>query len=183
MDPLWLRLLNSDWHDYLGSGRSEDRLDNPQWLRDFLSHWGGAANRIWSVNASEGLRELRTLVRKIVDATIAGKEVSNADWDSLNSYLAKSPVMRRLERESDEYRITTEPLAQDLDSILAEVALSFAEVFAYEDPARIKICENDDCGWVFYDHSKNRSRRWCEGSGCGNLMKVRRFRKKQKSKK
>jgi predicted RNA-binding Zn ribbon-like protein len=38
------------------------------------------------------------------------------------------------------------------------------------------------CGWVFYDRSKNRSRRWCEQATCANLMKVRRFHQKHRQK-
>ncbi len=36
------------------------------------------------------------------------------------------------------------------------------------------------CGWVFYDRSKNRSRKWCEQATCANLMKVRRFRQRHR---
>ena len=34
MDPLWAELVNSDWHDYLGQGRDEDRpvLYRIRWL-------------------------------------------------------------------------------------------------------------------------------------------------------
>ncbi|MCL6580471.1 MAG: CGNR zinc finger domain-containing protein [Firmicutes bacterium] len=44
-----------------------------------------------------------------------------------------------------------------------------------------KVCANADCGWLFYDDSRNRSRRWCDGRYCGNLIKVRRFRAKVRS--
>jgi len=35
--------------------------------------------------------------------------------------------------------------------------------------------------WAFYDESKNRSRRWCSAAECGNLIKVRRFRERQRA--
>lgn len=41
---------------------------------------------------------------------------------------------------------------------------------------RLKLCENDQCRWVFLDRSKNRSRQWCESATCGNRQRVRRFR-------
>lgn len=182
MEPAWMDLLNSDWHDHLGSGRSEDRLDNPKWLKEFLTRWGGAANKIWSVNARKDLGELRSLLGDIVDAVVAGRPVSEKDRASLNSYLAGSPVVRQLEKDKDTYELRLLPVAQDLDFILCDIALSFAEVFVDGDPARIKTCENEDCRWVFYDKSRNRSRRWCDSSGCGNLMKVRRFRERRKKK-
>ena len=40
--------------------------------------------------------------------------------------------------------------------------------------ARVRICEAPDCEWLFYDTSKNRSRRWCDMRQCGNRMKARR---------
>jgi predicted RNA-binding Zn ribbon-like protein len=49
---------------------------------------------------------------------------------------------------------------------------------------RLKACP--DCEWVFYDHSRNASKRWCVmtasnegGRSCGTLAKVRAFRKRQ----
>ena len=40
MDPMCVDFLNSLWRDWRGSGRSEDRLDKPEWLDRFLSKWG-----------------------------------------------------------------------------------------------------------------------------------------------
>jgi predicted RNA-binding Zn ribbon-like protein len=49
---------------------------------------------------------------------------------------------------------------------------------------RLKACP--DCRWVFFDHSKNGSKKWClmnagspSGRGCGTIAKVRRFRQRQ----
>jgi predicted RNA-binding Zn ribbon-like protein len=46
---------------------------------------------------------------------------------------------------------------------------------------RLKACP--DCRWVFYDHTRNGSKRWCQmtpagpdSRGCGNIAKVRRHR-------
>lgn len=42
------------------------------------------------------------------------------------------------------------------------------------DPAireRTKICPN--CDWLFVDHSKNRSRLWCDMAVCGNRAKAK----------
>jgi predicted RNA-binding Zn ribbon-like protein len=41
---------------------------------------------------------------------------------------------------------------------------------------RLKVCPDDDCAWVFYDESRNRSRRWCSMNACGNRHKVRAYR-------
>lgn len=45
---------------------------------------------------------------------------------------------------------------------------------------RLKICSSDECEWAYFDHSKNRSRSWCE-YGCGNKMKTRAYRARQRA--
>jgi hypothetical protein len=49
--------------------------------------------------------------------------------------------------------------------------------------ARLKACP--DCRWVFYDHTRNASKRWClmnaggpQGRACGTIAKVRRHRQR-----
>lgn len=182
MDSVWMDLLNSDWHDYRGSGRSEDRLESPDWLRGFLTRWEGAFRKIPIREIRLALRELRSLIQQMVNSVVAGHPISENDMESLNSILAAAPVVRHLVKDQNKCLLTLVPTVRNLDSVLAEIALSFAETIAHGDPARIKICENSDCRWVFYDRSRNRTRIWCEDSACGNLMKVRRFRARQKRK-
>jgi predicted RNA-binding Zn ribbon-like protein len=38
---------------------------------------------------------------------------------------------------------------------------------------RLKACPGTNCGWAFYDHSRNRSGRWCSMSVCGGRAKAR----------
>lgn len=56
-----------------------------------------------------------------------------------------------------------------LDTATAHSALSLA---ANPEPDRLKICPN--CGWLFLDRSRNRSRTWCDMAVCGNRSKARR---------
>ncbi len=63
---------------------------------------------------------------------------------------------------------------------MAAIAASFASVLVRGDRARVKICANPDCGWVLYDESRNRTRRWCDVKECGNLIKVRLFRARRR---
>ncbi len=39
--------------------------------------------------------------------------------------------------------------------------------------SRLKVCPGDDCGWAFYDHSRNQTGRWCSMSVCGGRAKAR----------
>jgi predicted RNA-binding Zn ribbon-like protein len=38
---------------------------------------------------------------------------------------------------------------------------------------RLKICPGEDCGWAFYDHSRNQTGRWCSMAVCGGRAKAR----------
>ena len=42
--------------------------------------------------------------------------------------------------------------------------------------SRLKVCASDTCQWAFYDHSRNRSGRWCSMRVCGNRSKIRTYR-------
>jgi predicted RNA-binding Zn ribbon-like protein len=39
--------------------------------------------------------------------------------------------------------------------------------------SRLKVCPGDDCGWAFYDHSRNHTGRWCSMAVCGGRAKAR----------
>lgn len=41
---------------------------------------------------------------------------------------------------------------------------------------RLKGCANDTCRWLFYDRSKNRSKKWCDMQTCGNVINARAYR-------
>ncbi|MBB5936901.1 CGNR zinc finger domain-containing protein [Streptomyces zagrosensis] len=62
---------------------------------------------------------------------------------------------------------------------LAAVAVAWSELLITGDAARLKRCAEHSCAWVFWDVSKNRSRRWCSMRVCGNRNKARRFAAKR----
>lgn len=39
--------------------------------------------------------------------------------------------------------------------------------------SRLKVCPGHDCGWAFYDNSRNLSGRWCSMAVCGGRAKAR----------
>ncbi len=57
-------------------------------------------------------------------------------------------------------------------SLEAETACSSLRLLSAHEVERIRICGN--CGWLFVDRSKNRSRIWCDMSVCGNRVKASR---------
>ncbi|MGH2735755.1 MAG: CGNR zinc finger domain-containing protein [Actinomycetota bacterium] len=63
-----------------------------------------------------------------------------------------------------------------LGRILAAVVTSQAE----GTWPRLKVCPAEDCRAVFYDHSKNRSGKWCTMRVCGNRSKTRSYRDRRR---
>ncbi|AUW41720.1 CGNR zinc finger domain-containing protein [Rhizobium leguminosarum] len=63
-------------------------------------------------------------------------------------------------------------------SLAAATAHSALRLIAMPDPQRMKICGN--CGWLFIDRSKNRSRAWCDMAVCGNRAKANRHYRRKK---
>ena len=65
-----------------------------------------------------------------------------------------------------------EPIAAAIGRVVAIVFTAVADG-TFE---RLKACPARDCGWAFYDLSKNRSARWCSMAVCGSREKVRAHR-------
>ncbi|GLX48750.1 hypothetical protein Shyhy01_17000 [Streptomyces hygroscopicus subsp. hygroscopicus] len=62
---------------------------------------------------------------------------------------------------------------------LASLAIAWSELVITGEAVRLKRCAEHACAWVFWDVSKNRSRRWCSMRVCGNRAKARRHSAKQ----
>ncbi len=178
MDRLCLDFLNSEWGDFRGRWR-EDRLLQPAWLEEFLERWNLRMADPVSPAIVDALVELRTLMRRIVGTLPAGNPSSD-DLNALNAILLNAPSIRRLVWGGEKFELEMVPLARDWRWVMAEIAASFADLLAKHDSKRLKICENPNCRWIFYDESKSRTRRWCTNNKCANLWKVRRFRARKK---
>jgi predicted RNA-binding Zn ribbon-like protein len=101
--------------------------------------------------------------------------VTNRELAEFNAFLV--PVRTALRRGGDG-SFVLEALDKNLPAS-AKVARSFAELLA-QDARRLKVCGNSACRWMFFDESRNRIRRWCDARACGNVMKARRYRARQR---
>jgi len=174
---LFIDFANSEWYD--GRGNLTDRLRDPSWRRAFLEEWG--LDRYGPIDgiALRDLIELRSVIRSIVARLCSGRRPARADLEHLNGVLAAHPVRFRVSSGGGQHHLDLVPLARRGLRVLAgEIALSAAQFLAQGDLDLLKMCDNPGCRWMFYDKTKNRSRRWC--GPCGNVDKVRRFRERQK---
>ncbi|RTR26759.1 hypothetical protein EKG37_20860 [Robertmurraya yapensis] len=83
--------------------------------------------------------------------------------------------------EEDHFTLKFKYTEKNLDSMLPPILQSAVDLLVSKDDLeRVKQCEGDACGWLFFDTSRNRSRRWCSMADCGNRAKARRFYQKEK---
>jgi predicted RNA-binding Zn ribbon-like protein len=67
-----------------------------------------------------------------------------------------------------------------LDRALAVVFAAVAGAMLDGSWSRLKICPGEDCGWAFYDHSRNQSGRWCSMAVCGGRLKARAYYRRRR---
>jgi predicted RNA-binding Zn ribbon-like protein len=64
----------------------------------------------------------------------------------------------------------------DLDAALAVIGAIVAVAQLDGTWARLKACRAEQCGWAFFDHSRNQAGKWCAMSACGSRVKARKYR-------
>jgi len=168
----WVDLVNSEeWDTY---GRRTDWLNDPSWLPFFLHQWRFPASDRSRFPAAK-FKALRCALRTSCEAVARARQVSRRELRTLNTALNVAGK-RQLIHGQNGLQVRFVPQSEGWDAILAQIALSFANQLAGGDRSRIKICQNQDCRWVFYDATKARTRRWCSDKVCGNRERVRRAR-------
>lgn len=123
---------------------------------------------------------LREAVYQIFRATIDGHQPPALSLEMLNEEVSIARSHERVAYTSAGFTWQWDNRGEFLDSVLWSVARSATTFLTSGDLSRVKRCYGDECGWLFVDTSKNRSRQWCDMQDCGNLAKVRRFRRKQR---
>lgn len=119
--------------------------------------------------------DLREAIYHIFSALASGADSEAQDLDVLNSDLGEALSHLNLSPNSSGLNWKWTDLDDRLDSILWPVALSAAGLLTSADLNRVGECADDrGCGYLFFDTSRNHSRRWCEMKDCGNRAKARR---------
>jgi predicted RNA-binding Zn ribbon-like protein len=64
------------------------------------------------------------------------------------------------------------------------LATAAVELACGADLTNLRACPLDEggCGWLFFDRSRNRSRRWCVMADCGTQVKARRLTERRREK-
>ncbi|MFQ6104300.1 MAG: CGNR zinc finger domain-containing protein [Candidatus Glassbacteria bacterium] len=124
---------------------------------------------------------LREVIYSIFSAISHGNRPEPADLATFNTELsnalARSQVIQTAEGFAWDFTCTED----FLDCLLWPLARDAANLMTSSDVDRVGECAGDDCEWLFFDVSRNRSRQWCAMEDCGNRAKARRHYKRKRS--
>lgn len=169
------RFINTHNHDL---PRDYDRLGTAAkaqtWLREKALM--APAARISVVNA-EHLRDLREALRELVTVE-SGCELDTRTASSLRTAARTACLKVTLD---DAGRTALEADRPGLEGAVATLFAILHEAQLNGDWPRLKGCRQ--CGYAFFDRSKNRSATWCAMSICGNRAKNRAYRQRRSSSK
>ncbi len=125
--------------------------------------------------------ELREAIYRIFSAVAHERKADQKDLEVLNGHLAKSLGKLKLTSTGTEYSWAWQD-TESADMMLWPIARSAADLLTSDDLTRVRECANEEqgCGSLFLDCSKNQSRRWCSMKDCGNRAKLRTYYERHK---
>jgi len=118
--------------------------------------------------------ELREAVYRIARELGARHAPPKPEVDRLSAIYADCIKRAHLAPDESRFAWSWTPAESPVEAVLGPIALSALTTLAQADLTRVKQCQGEKCGWVFFDTTKNKSRRWCEMEVCGNRAKQRR---------
>jgi predicted RNA-binding Zn ribbon-like protein len=149
-----------------------DAVATPAGLRSFLAGYellpGNARVKASDVSRAQELREALRLALLGNN----GEPVAPAAHATLDGVARRAGLALRFGSEGARLEPGRSGVEGALGRLLGIVAASMAD----GTWSRLKACRASDCEWAFYDHTKNRSGRWCSMEVCGNRAKVRAYR-------
>jgi len=124
--------------------------------------------------------EMRELIWMIGTALAEQRPVSGKLLELLSAVHAENLRHAEMKMRFCSYIWVWNPRRDIQAAILGPITLSALTLLMEKDLQRTKRCAGQECGWLFYDTTKNNRRRWCEMRVCGNRAKVRAARQRQR---
>jgi hypothetical protein len=160
-----VRMLLNSWSIPKGSRLATDKFDSL------------AQQHHWSRREARLVRQLRDDLRCVVErGHLAKGHFTEVPDECLNTWIARLGFRVAVANGKLSYPHDGGPAGEFLAAVIGAIAAGTW--------ARLKACPN--CRWVFYDHTRNGSKRWCvmyaggpDVRACGTIAKVRRYRNKQ----
>ena len=128
------------------------------------------------------VHRLREHVRGVTEALASRHALPEPDVEAIDAALAApTGSLRLVGPDSAQPQLAFATHAPSTTVFSFQVALSIALFVRSPQRERLKLCANPGCGFAFVDTSINGTRRWCFMRYCGNRVKVRAFRGRQRT--
>jgi predicted RNA-binding Zn ribbon-like protein len=171
-----------------GSAAAQDHLRRPE----HVAQWVARARVLPAADAqwlAEALRKQPALGERLLAEALAlredvyrlgadlaaGRLTSASRMDGLARVHARALSRGELTAVGDNFGWTWRVREAPVEAALGPITVSALNLLQRADLSRVKQCQGENCGWLFFDSTRNRSRRWCEMEVCGNRAKQRRF--------
>jgi len=157
--------LPEDW-DRIGTGEKAQA-----WLR--AKRLVAAADRVSDADAAR-LRALREAIRALAVANHRGAPVAPETAPAVRALSAGAELAVVLD---DDGRTALRAADGGIDGAVATLLGILHEAQLTGDWRRLKGCRQ--CGYAFFDRSRNRSAAWCAMAICGNRTKNRAYHRRR----
>ena len=171
-----------------------DHLSEPAAIADWGAHAGAldaadaarvraalAADPAAAAAALARLRGLREAIHRTFRAIALGAAPAGDDLERMRATWVDGLAAGRLAPGAAGYGLVPrEPAAPDRAAWA--VAASAVDLLGSGRLSRVHRCAADDgCGWLFLDHSRSGTRRWCSMEACGARAKMRAHYRRQRA--
>ncbi|MGB8384720.1 MAG: CGNR zinc finger domain-containing protein [Dermatophilaceae bacterium] len=153
-----------------------DRLTSVAELDAFVAAWRWTGSRTHDQAELDAVRDLRPQLRSWWSLDEAGLVMA------VNATLANAQAVPQLvDHDGWGWHLhASQPSAPMATRMAVEAAMAFVDLIRLSELDRRGICAAQDCDDVVVDLSKNRSRRYCEGT-CGNRAAVATYRQRRRA--
>ncbi|HMM93432.1 CGNR zinc finger domain-containing protein [Phycicoccus sp.] len=153
-----------------GSSEVEDLPDLAAVLA-WMDRWSWSGARPTTEAEVAALHRVRARIGRLWVATL------EQQVEEVNALLAAGRALPRLvEHDGQGWHVhATDDAAPFADRVAVELAMAMVDVIRAGERERLAVCSAEDCDDVYVDLSRNRSRKFCEGT-CGTRANVAAYR-------
>ena len=169
----------------LSRGRHFDDFDTTPKAVDWLHERTGLDPALVPESADpaavlDRIARARAAFRELWDATVEQRDPDRSALKEVNRVLRHRSVLELEAPLGDTaghgLHLASRFTGDEIDCALAELAEPLVRTVGGSEADLARICDNDECRWVFFDDSRTHRRRWCDMATCGNRAKAARHR-------
>ena len=127
------------------------------------------------------IRRVRGALRELLDAAVEQRPPQSGALKEVNRAL-RAPYVIELVPAADGVSLDHRHEGDPISGAMARLSEAVTRELTGSNVRRLRVCANEECRWVFNDHSPAGRRKWCDMSSCGNRAKAARHRERQKQK-